>query len=303
MTNDTAGVATLEDASRIRWAGLTGREHGDAAAPGPTLVFLHGLTFSRRMWYPVLDALPAQSHAIAFDLPGHGGSDPPEGPGLAPAVRALHEAILAAGLDAPVVVGHSIGGSIAALYGASHPVSGVVSVEAPMRFEPFAERMRSLAPMLIGDGFDDAWAIYRESWRLDLLAEADRALLDELPSQELVLGYQADILDGPLDAIVSRRDEGLGRLRAAGTPFISLYTAEVDPLERSFLAARLPQAEIAVWPVGHHFPHLSDPDRFVRLLAGARREAASRRFRSTTARRPRASNRVRRRAGARRPGG
>jgi pimeloyl-ACP methyl ester carboxylesterase len=299
MTNNT-------DSSRIRWAGLSGREQGEAGADGPALVLLHGLTFNRRMWYPALDALPARTHAIAFDLPGHGGSDPLAGRGLAPAVSAVHEAVLEAGLAAPIVVGHSIGGPIAALYGALHPASGVVSIEAPMRFEPFAEHMRSLAPMLTGDGFDRTWASYRAGWRLDLLTDAERGFLDEQASQELVTAYQADILDGPFEAIVARRDEGLSRLRTAGTPFVSLYATEVDRQERAFLAERLPQAEIAVWHVGHHFPHLSDPARFARLLERLARvsgEAARRRSRSTTARRPRASSRAPRRAGARRQGG
>jgi pimeloyl-ACP methyl ester carboxylesterase len=292
--------------SRIRWAGLTGRERGQASAAGPALVLLHGLTFNRRMWYPVLDALPEQTHVIAFDLPGHGGSDPLAGPGLAPAVAAVHEAILESGLAKPLVVGHSIGGPIAALYGALHPVSAVVSVEAPMRFEPFAEQMRSLAPMLTGEGFDLVWESYRAGWRLDLLTDAQRGFLDERASRELVTAYQADILDGPLEAIVARRDEGLRRLRAAGTPFLSLYAGNVDPRERAFLAKRLPRAEIAVWPVGHHFPHVSDPARFARLLGRLSRisgEAERRRSRSTSARRPRASSRARRREAARRPGG
>jgi pimeloyl-ACP methyl ester carboxylesterase len=291
--------------SRIRWAGLSGREHGEAGAVGPGLVLLHGLTFDRRMWYPVLDALPVGTHAIAFDLPGHGGSDPIAGVGLAPVVSAVHAAILEAGLEAPIVVGHSIGGPVAALYGSLHSVSAVVSVEAPMRFEPFAQHMRSLAPMLTGDGFEEAWASYRASWRLDLLTEDELGFLEERPSRELVTAYQADILDGPLDAIVARRDEGLGRLRVGGTPFVSLYAAEVDPQERAFLAEQLPQAEIAVWPVGHHFPHVSDPGRFARLLERLSRvsgEAGRRLSRSTTARRPRVSSRARRPAGARRPG-
>ena len=41
---------------------------------GAPFVFLHGLTFDSRMWAPVLDALPSGHRAIAFDLPGHGGS-------------------------------------------------------------------------------------------------------------------------------------------------------------------------------------------------------------------------------------
>src|SRR5580765_8060116 len=134
------------DVARIRWAGLSGREHGDPLAGTAAFVLLHGLTFDRRMWYPVLDALPSSRHAIAFDLPGHGGSPAlPEG-GLVPVVDALHDAILEAGLEAPVLVGHSIGGPIAAVYASVHRSSGVVSIDAPIRFEPFADRLRALGP-------------------------------------------------------------------------------------------------------------------------------------------------------------
>src|SRR5262249_49720804 len=94
---------------RIRWAGLAGREHGDPSAPGAPLVLLHGLTFDRRMWDPVLDALPERQHALALDLPGHGGSAALDRPGLAPVVEAIHEAGLAARLERPSLRGHSIG--------------------------------------------------------------------------------------------------------------------------------------------------------------------------------------------------
>jgi pimeloyl-ACP methyl ester carboxylesterase len=61
-------------ASRMRWASLSGRARGHADSERPPLVLLHGLTFDRRMWDPILDALPDAQQAIAFDLPGHGSS-------------------------------------------------------------------------------------------------------------------------------------------------------------------------------------------------------------------------------------
>src|SRR5689334_5552448 len=93
---DTA--STTGQSTRIRWAGLAGRQHGDEAASGRPLVLLHGLTFDRRMWDPLLELLPEQQRAIAFDLPGHGGSPPLSEPGLASVVEAIHEAVLEAGL-------------------------------------------------------------------------------------------------------------------------------------------------------------------------------------------------------------
>jgi Alpha/beta hydrolase family/RTX calcium-binding nonapeptide repeat (4 copies) len=90
------GAHHTPDASPLRWARLAGRAHGDEEAPGTPLVFLHGLTFDRRMWDTVLDALPSGRRAIAFDLPGHGHSAALPEQGLAVVAEAIHEAVLGA---------------------------------------------------------------------------------------------------------------------------------------------------------------------------------------------------------------
>jgi pimeloyl-ACP methyl ester carboxylesterase len=258
--------ANPDSADPVRWAGLAGRRHGARDAQDPAFVLLHGLTFDRRMWYPLLEALPDGRRAIAIDLPGHGGSPALGRRGLEAVVEAVHAAVVAAGLVAPIVVGHSIGGPIASIYAATHPTSGVVTVDAPVRFEPFAEQLRMLRPQLEGDGFDRAWEHFRQSMRFDLLTAAERASVPDHPSREVFLSYQADLLERPLAELIRWRDEGLHRVRSAGIPYIALRANPVDPEERAFLAERLPQAELLVWPVGHHFPHVAEPERFARLL-------------------------------------
>ncbi len=255
-------------AERVRWAGLAGRMHGDPIASRAPIVLLHGLTFDRRMWDPLLDSLPAGQCAIAFDLPGHGGSQALDERGLAPVVDAISDAIAVAGLEAPIMVGHSIGGPLATIYAVSHATSGVVSIDAPLRIEPFAERLRALRPLLAGDRFAEAWAGYRASFGLDRLTPAERALLraGDHPSQQVVLSYQADILDRPLQDTLSWMDAGHEVLRAKATPFVSVHANPIDAAERNWLSARLPQAEIRVWPVPHHFPHVTEPDRLAELL-------------------------------------
>src|SRR5437016_4952924 len=47
--------------------------HGD----GVPVVFLHGLTFDRRTWRPIIARLGAGVRSIAIDLPGHGASPGP----------------------------------------------------------------------------------------------------------------------------------------------------------------------------------------------------------------------------------
>jgi pimeloyl-ACP methyl ester carboxylesterase len=264
----SGGHTARGPASRIRWAGLAGREHGADGGAGAPVVLLHGLTFNCRMWDPVLSALPEGQRAIAFDLPGHGGSPGLTTPGLTPVVEALHRAVVDAHLDPPIMVGHSIGGPLAGIYAASYPAAAVVSVEAPIRLEPFAELLRSIRPQLESTAFEAAWGTLRDSWQMELLPAGRRELLrvGDHASPDVVLGYQADLLERPLEQVVRWRDEGLERLRLARTPYLSLHSRPVDPAERAWLTERLPQAEVVVWPVQHHFPHLSDPARFAALI-------------------------------------
>jgi pimeloyl-ACP methyl ester carboxylesterase len=254
--------------SRVRWAGLAGRERAGEDPAAQAFVLLHGLTFDRRMWDPVLEALPAQHRAIAFDLPGHGGSPMLPERGLAPVADAIRQAVLDADLEAPVMVGHSIGGPLASIYASRYPASGVISVDAPLRLEPFAHGLDAVRAQFTGPGFAELWPQFRASMHIDRVHGHRRQLLraGERESQEVVVAYQADLLERPLEEVVRWRDEGLAQLARAGTPYVALQTEPVDPAEEAWLHGLLPQAEVQVWPVGHHFPHLADPAAFVDLM-------------------------------------
>ncbi len=258
------------------YAGLAATERVGTDPEAPAFVLLHGLTFDRSMWEPVMDALPPRHRAVAFDLPGHGGSPPIDARGLAPVVDAVHAAVGAAGIDVPIVVGHSIGGPIASIYASANPAAGVVNVEAPIRIEPFAGMVRAIAPQLSGPGFGEVWSQLRATWGMDdvpapyreLLRPADRA------AQDVVLRYQADILERPLGEVLRWRDDGMAALAAAGLPYLCLLARHADPADLAWLAERLPQADVVVWPVEHHFPHLARPALFAELLAELARRAA-----------------------------
>ena len=152
---------------RGRFAGLAGRERGDEYTAAHSFVFLHGLTFDHRMWDSVLDALPPDHRAIAFDLPGHGSSPSLDRHNLAAVVEAIHEAVIEADVERPVLVGHSIGAVLASMYASRHPAAAVVNVDSPVRIEPFVRLVQSLAPQLTADGFDDAWGKFRASMHIE----------------------------------------------------------------------------------------------------------------------------------------
>jgi 3-oxoadipate enol-lactonase len=78
----------------------------------PPLVFLHGIGGSARVWRGQLDAFGDRYRAIAWDMPGYGGSAPLPSVSIASLAAALKDFLLEVGAAKPILVGHSIGGMI-----------------------------------------------------------------------------------------------------------------------------------------------------------------------------------------------
>jgi pimeloyl-ACP methyl ester carboxylesterase len=115
------------------------------AGSGLDVVLLHGLiTTSCEMVISLFDALTPHSRVTAFDRPGHGGSTRRrfEAAPQQQAARLL-EGMRALELERPVLVGHSLGATIAltAALLAEDSLAGVVAI-APVVFpEPRLEQM------------------------------------------------------------------------------------------------------------------------------------------------------------------
>jgi pimeloyl-ACP methyl ester carboxylesterase len=238
----------------------------------PPLVLLHGLTFNRMTWRPVLDELDAidpHRRIVAFDLPGHGDSPALANHDAETVVAAVHRAVEAANLDAPVIVGHSIGALYAALYAALHPTTAVVSVDQSLRVGPFAALLKSLDETLHGPDFEQIWSVFAESMHAELLPRPAEALVHATshPDQQRFLEYQRELLELPIAEIEGRTHMLFAVLRAAGRPYSVIAGDGLGDDEQAWLLERLPQAAITVWPGSGHFPQLAHPRRFAEHLA------------------------------------
>jgi len=83
---------------------------GDPALP--PLVFLHGIGGAARAWRGQLDFFGDRFHAIAWDMPGYGGSAPLAKCSIAALADALQDFLQQVGATKPILVGHSIGGMV-----------------------------------------------------------------------------------------------------------------------------------------------------------------------------------------------
>jgi pimeloyl-ACP methyl ester carboxylesterase len=89
---------------------------------GPPLLLLHATGMLAWLWAPVAARLARDFHVYAFDFPAHGDSDRPARPyrweTYAEDARVF---IAALGLGRPRVMGHSMGGAVAAILAGSYP--------------------------------------------------------------------------------------------------------------------------------------------------------------------------------------
>jgi pimeloyl-ACP methyl ester carboxylesterase len=108
----------------------------------PPLVLLHGLTANGACWTPLARAFEDRFDVVMPDARGHGTSSaPPHGYSYENHAMDVIALIQHLGLDAPVVLGHSMGGMTAALVAnrMTHDIRGVVLVD-PTFLSPQRQR-------------------------------------------------------------------------------------------------------------------------------------------------------------------
>ena len=151
-----------------------------------------------------------------------------------------------------------------------------MSIEAPIRLEPFAAMLDAVAPQLCGPGFAGFWSQLNASLLIERVPPQYQELVAtaDLPVQVLFLRYQADLLERPIAEVVRWRDEGMAAVVAAGVPYLCLLANEPAEADVAWLQERVPQTELVVWPVEHHFPHLARPALFADVLGELVRRAA-----------------------------
>ena len=101
----------------------------------PSLVLIHGVATGHEVWSEHVRYFAASRKVVALDLRGHGQSDPADDYPQELFVADLDVVLDANQLRQPVLVGWSLGGSIAIRYAALYPqkVAGLVLVDHNVR--------------------------------------------------------------------------------------------------------------------------------------------------------------------------
>jgi len=125
----------------------------EEAGSGDPVIFLHGVGGGAASWRLQLDHFGRSRRAIAWDMPGYGGSKLLEittFPALADALRRLMDHL---GLEKADIVGHSIGGMVAQEFIAAHPDrvrSLVLSATSPAFGSPDGDFQKKFVAARLG---------------------------------------------------------------------------------------------------------------------------------------------------------
>jgi len=253
--------------------------------PGrPALLLLHGIGDSSDTWRDLVPVLAREHTVIAPDLLGHGRSDKPRADySISAFANGLRDLLGVLGIERASVVGHSLGGGVAMQFAYQYPhlCERLVLVSS-------GGVGREVNPVLRLVSLPNA-DVALHLLRLPAARRTGHAAAALLRRTGLALGHDAPDLVRVFDALpdATSRAAVVRTLRAV----VDWRGQVVTMLDRAYLARGMPT--LLVWgsrdpiiPVAHahaahaalpgsrlevfsgagHFPHHSDPVRFVGVL-------------------------------------
>ncbi|HEU4828979.1 MAG TPA: alpha/beta fold hydrolase [Gemmatimonadales bacterium] len=226
-----------------------------------TLVLLHGYGESLMSWRAVADRLGQRFRVVAIDLPGFGLSDKPAAPYTLDAMQRRVADFIARWTEGPVVVvGHSMGGEIAAALAIDEPrvVAAVLVAPAGHALAALVDSLPASLAGIAGAATPLVIPVHDPQWlgepedrlRYDPILDpayraATRAVLEQFDFGALRDRFGE--LEKPVLVIWGRQD-----------PTIPFEVGET-------IAAELPCATLVPIDGALHRPHQAQPDR----VAGA----------------------------------
>jgi pimeloyl-ACP methyl ester carboxylesterase len=279
-----AGVRR-EGPFRVRYVTVHGyRRAYVKAGTGPVLLLIHGIGDSSDSWRPVLEQLAQHHTVVAPDLLGHGRSEKPRADyTVAGYANGMRDLLSVLEIDRATVVGHSLGGGVAAQFAYQFPErcerlvlvgsGGVGRTVSPLLRVAAVPGAEALMPLLgtpplkllsrLGAGllrFLDT-ALGRD-------AEEILAVFDALPNTEARRAILRTLRSGVdwQGQVITMLDRAY---MAEGVPTLIIWGRRdaIIPLGHGRLAhMAFPGSELVIFDEGGHFPHHTDPARFVRVV-------------------------------------
>jgi pimeloyl-ACP methyl ester carboxylesterase len=226
--------------------------HYESFGRGRPVVFVHGWLGSWRYWVPVMEDLSSDSRCYALDLWGFGDSDKArESYDLDSYVDLLIGFMDELGISRAPVIGHTLGGAIAAKAAIEHPdrLARVMAVSLPLSTDGINRK-------LLTAGSNDTLA--RLFWQ------------KQRPYAEVEMGVPKTAKNAVALTIQSVLRLNLrAALEEIEVPMLAVYGEKdglIDAQQAEVMDGNRSAARSIVLTGAYHFPMLDQPGKFTRLL-------------------------------------
>lgn len=257
-----------------------GRRPRGGAAARPPIVLLHCYACSLHWWERMAPLLARRHRVIRLDLLGFGGSEKPAaGYAMTEQAALVAEALNRLRVEAAVVVGHSMGGTVATALAeqSSELVDRVVIVDsspdhsygklpftARLGYVPvLGEAIRRITPdFLIRDGYESAFAPGYDVE--DGFEDPDRVVEDFRATTYTSYDSAAAAIDDYTDELALPQ-----RITRTAVPLLAIFGAEdqiVDAARSIEAFDTVPGAATAEIPGAGHSPNVERPERTAHLV-------------------------------------
>jgi pimeloyl-ACP methyl ester carboxylesterase len=246
------------------------------AGRGRPAVLLHGLLDDASGWTRVMER--SDHPCLAFDLPGFGRSAAPARARIDAYAEDVAEALEYLDVAHATVVGHSLGGAVAAALAERSPAVDGLALLAPAGFGPI--RLASMAALPgVRHALQAALPLGLANPLVVTAAYTTFVAHRRLPSTELVSRLRRESLQagrGARMAVEALAHAGhpdrTTRRRAFEGPVAALFgerDALVPAAHTAGVLQGFPQAQVEVWPgMGHH-PQRERPEALDRFITRA----------------------------------
>lgn len=252
-------TTTTADGTTIAWS---------RRGSGDPVVLVHGITESAASWDPVTDRLATTNDVITLDLRGHGESGTADAYDLAAMVSDIAAVTTAAGVEAPHLVGHSLGGAVVSAAGPALRPASVTSIDQSLQLGEFKAQLVAAEPTLRDpDNYGLAVDAMFQAMSGQQIEAAEMERINALRNarQDVLLGVWDLLLTEPQAAIEATVDAALSGYRDVEVPYLALFGIDPGDGYADWLGGYT-TVDYELWDDAGHYPHLVDPDRFVDRL-------------------------------------
>ena len=224
----------------------------------PAILLLHGMACVHEHMAPLVEAFAPSHRCVAFDMRGHGSSGVPRDAYSADDFTSdIAFAIDELGLDRPILIGHSFGGSVSLIFASTHPerVRALVMLDSGLRsratigadLNPFYDALRSATP---------------EQYRVIVEEFCLTRLFDPVDDQVVARQIAKQMAQVPAHVFLS--------MAATVTAFDSADTARACTVPSLIIQSCQPfvdPVELATLPSNWHDGRVVGAGHFIQLLA------------------------------------